>query len=69
MGPKLLFLIGIVVTHAAVGAAFVNRAQNPPHAVVPTCTQPPTLLPHYEPQAELLVLHETVVTLGDRLQP
>jgi len=69
MGPKLLFLIGIVVTHAAVGAAWMNSAQDPPRAMIPVCTQTPTPVPHYQPQAELLAIHLSTATLADTLQP
>jgi hypothetical protein len=67
MGPKLLFLLGIVATHGAVGAALMRE-----ETVVPTpvthCLYPEPQV-HFEPQAELLAMRVSTVTSADRLQP
>ena len=54
MGPKLLFVIGIIVAHGALAAGWV--AQEPPKQRVSltTCARAPGTLPHYSPPRELL---------------
>jgi hypothetical protein len=53
MGPKLLFVIGIVVAHGALAAGWV--AQEPPkqRVAMATCVKTPNALPHYSPPREL----------------
>ena len=69
MGPKLLFVLGIVVTHAAVGAAWIGSAEAHPRAAVSTCTNAEEPMPHFAPQAELLAMHVSSVVIGDTLRP
>jgi len=57
MGPKLLFVVGIVVAHGALAAGWV--AQEPPkqRLAIGTCVKTPNApnaLPHYSPPRELL---------------
>jgi len=54
MGPKLLFIVGIIVAHGALAAGWV--AQEPPKQRVSltTCVRAPNALPHYSPPRELL---------------
>ena len=52
MGPKRLFVLGIVVTHAAVGAALM-QADPPPVVAVSSCVYAPDPLPPFQAQAEL----------------
>ena len=54
MGPKLLFLVGIVLAHGALAAGWV--AQEPPkqRVALATCVRTPGALPHYSPPLELL---------------
>lgn len=68
MGPKLLFVLGIVVTHGALGAAWV-RGSAPQVSPISTCVNTPTPPPHFEPQAELLAMRVSTVTSLDSLQP
>jgi predicted MFS family arabinose efflux permease len=55
MGPKLLFIFGIVLAHGALAAGWMAR-EAPRHraAVVTSCTQLPTRPLHIAPQRELL---------------
>jgi len=56
MGPKLLFLIGIVVAHGAVGAVLLSHDAPRRTAPATTCTRTPEPLPHFEPKRELLAM-------------
>jgi len=60
MGPKLLFFLGIVVTHAAVGAALMH--QETPLAQVPvsSCVQTPGPLPYFRQQGDLEMLAQVL---------
>lgn len=69
MGPKLLFLIGIVVTHGAVGAALMSEEGAPPPSTVSSCIQVPDPPPHFQAQAELLAMRVSTVTATGALQP
>ena len=55
MGPKLLFVLGIVLAHGALAAGWV--AQDAPRhraAVITSCSQIPSKPLHFSPQRELL---------------
>ena len=60
MGPKLLFFLGIVVTHAAVGAALMH--QESPLAPVPvsSCVQTPGPMPYFHEPGELEMLAQVL---------
>jgi hypothetical protein len=64
MGPKLLFFLGIVVTHAAVGAALMRPdgplAHVPVSASTSTCVQPPIPLPYFGRQGDLEMLAQVL---------
>jgi hypothetical protein len=55
MGPKLLFVIGILLAHGALAAGWVAQ-EAPRHraAVVSSCTRPPSQPLHIAPPRELL---------------
>jgi hypothetical protein len=54
MGPKLLFIMGIIAAHGALAAGLI--AEDPPtqRTTVTTCIRAPKVLPHYSPPLELL---------------
>jgi hypothetical protein len=55
MGPKLLFVLGIVLAHGALAAGWM--AQDAPRhraAVVSTCARAPSQPLHFAPPRELL---------------
>ena len=57
MGPKLLFFIGIVAAHAALGAAWVEKETTPGFRTpVASCTRAPASLPDFTPRRELLAM-------------
>ena len=55
MGPKLLFVLGIVLAHGALAAGWVAQ-EAPRHraAVVSSCTRAPSETLHFSPPRELL---------------
>ena len=61
MGPKLLFIFGIVLAHGALAAGWV--AQDAPRhraPLVSSCTRQPTAPFHIEPRRELLAYAATM---------
>ena len=55
MGPKLLFVFGIVLAHGALAAVWVRRDAPPPgRATLGTCINAPMPMPYFQPQRELL---------------
>jgi len=68
MGPKLLFLCGIVVAHGALGAAWLSHPSSVHPQPVTTCMQTPAPLPNFEPRAELLAWVATSPP-GNSMQP
>ena len=68
MGPKLLFVMGIVVAHGALGAAWVRQEAPQPRPAMATCVNVPNPLPFIQPQRELLA-HVVNIPLGNSLQP
>lgn len=55
MGPKLLFIFGIVLAHGALAAGWVAQ-EAPRHraSLVSSCTQRPSVPLHISPRRELL---------------
>ncbi len=55
MGPKLLFIFGIVLAHGALAAGWVAQ-EAPRHRaqLVSSCQRPPTAPLHISPRRELL---------------
>lgn len=55
MGPKLLFVMGIVLAHGALAASWISQ-DAPRHrdAVITSCSQFPTEPLHIAPQREML---------------
>jgi hypothetical protein len=68
MGRKLLFVLGIVLAHGALGAVWVQQEATE-HAPVPTCVNAPDALPYFQPGRELLAMRAEVVTVADVTQP
>jgi hypothetical protein len=69
MGPKLLFVLGIVVTHGALGAAWMRNESSSPRTPVTTCVYAPAPLPYFQPQSELLAMQVGEVVSGATMQP
>jgi hypothetical protein len=56
MGPKLLFVLGIVVAHGAVAASLVRQEAPKQREGIATCVRAPQALPHIHPKRELLAM-------------
>ena len=56
MGPKLLFIIGIIVAHGALAAGWVREEAPKQRASVATCVRAPSALPNITPQRELYAM-------------
>jgi hypothetical protein len=54
MGPKLLFVLGIIVAHGALAAGWLHQDAAKPRASIASCVQAPDTMPHFEPRKELL---------------
>jgi len=56
MGPKLLFLVGIIVAHGALAAGWVSQNAPTQRVSIATCVQAPATAPHFEAPRELLAM-------------
>jgi hypothetical protein len=54
MGPKLLFLMGIVLAHGALAAVWFRQDAPQARATLATCVNAPMPMPYFQPQRELL---------------
>jgi hypothetical protein len=68
MGPKLLFVLGIVAAHGALAAGWVPQDAPKQRPAATTCVQAPDTLPHFAPPRELLARVEIQMVEGV-LQP
>ena len=56
MGPKSLFIVGIVVAHGALAAGLASQEVPKPRASIATCANEPVTAPHFEPPREILAM-------------
>ena len=56
MGPKLLFVIGIIVAHGALAAGLVNEDPPKQRIAVASCVRTQDAFPHIAPRRELLAM-------------
>ena len=68
MGPKLLFLLGIVVAHGALAAGWARQDAPKQRSSIATCVQTEEDLPYFEPPRELMARVEIEV-LDESMQP
>ena len=54
MGPKLLFIAGIVVAHGALAASWARQDAPRHRTSIATCVQTPEELPYFEAPREVL---------------
>jgi hypothetical protein len=69
MGPKLLFILGIVVAHGALAATWVRKDAPKQRDAIATCVQAPDTLPYFDPPRELLAKAEIPIAELGILQP
>lgn len=56
MGPKLLFVMGILLAHGALGAAWLKDASPQPRQAVAACVNTPGAMPDLTPRREILAM-------------
>jgi hypothetical protein len=54
MGPKLLFVLGIVLAHGALAAVWVRQDAPQARPTLATCINAPVPMPYFQRQRELL---------------
>ena len=69
MGPKLLFIVGIIVAHGALAAGWARQEAPKQRVSIATCVQTPDDLPYFEPPRELLARAEIPVAELEVSQP
>jgi len=57
MRAKLLFLLGIILTHGALGAVWIHDESPRTRSVATSCVNTPMPLPYFEPQREILAMY------------
>ncbi len=68
MGPKLLFVMGILVAHGALGAAWLQQDAPKHRSPVAVCVNTPGALPDFTPARELYAINLPVI-YEERVQP
>jgi hypothetical protein len=68
MGPKLLFVMGIVLAHGVVGAIWMNQDAPRSRAPIATCVNAPLPMPYFQAQRELLA-HVVSIQPDEQAQP
>ena len=68
MGPKLLFIAGIVVAHGALAAGWVHQDAPKQRTSIATCVQTQEDLPYFERPRELVARVEIEV-IDEAMQP
>jgi hypothetical protein len=64
MGPKVLFIFGIVVAHGAVAASLVRQEAPKQRESAATCVRAPQALPHFSPKRELLAMADIPISIN-----
>jgi hypothetical protein len=68
MGPKLLFIFGIILAHGALAAGFMHDQTSKTREVRMSCANTAAPLPYFAPPRELLAMI-VVPPAGDVMQP
>lgn len=68
MGPKSLFLLGVVLAHGALGAVWVQQEPSKARPTSTSCVNTAAPLPYFEPPLEILARMEPSRP-EDRLHP
>ena len=68
MGPKLLFVMGIVLAHGVVAAAWLRQDAPQSRAPVSSCVNAPLPMPYFQPPREL-VAHVVSIRTEEQVQP
>jgi hypothetical protein len=70
MGPKLLFVFGIVLAHGALGAVWVGQEPSHPGSAIASCVNSAAPLPYFDQgRGELLAMRVEVIEHQSQLLP
>ncbi len=70
MGPKMLFLFGIVVAHGALAAGWIaNEMPTGRAAASGTCVNVPSALPDFSPRFQIYALNTAEPKYDEVMQP
>ena len=69
MKSKLLFILGIVIAHGAVGAGLAHDLSSPQRQAALTCVNTPTADPYFAPPRELFAATVVTAGVGAEMQP
>ena len=69
MGPKLLFVMGILLAHGALGAAWLKDASPQPRQAIASCIKTPGALPDLSPRREIFAMLVSPASLEKSMQP
>jgi hypothetical protein len=69
MGPKVLFVMGILLAHGALGAAWLKDASPQPRQTIAACVNSPGAMPDLSPRLEILAMLVSPATLEDAVRP
>jgi hypothetical protein len=69
VGPKLLFVMGILLAHGALGAAWLKDASPQARQPVAACVKSPGALPDLSPRREVLAMLVMPASFEESLQP
>ncbi len=69
MGPKLLFVMGILLAHGALGAAWLKDASPQTRNPVAACVRTPGSLPDLSPRHEILAMLVLPANFQESMQP
>ena len=69
MGPKLLFVMGILLAHGARGAAWLKDASPQPRQAVAACVNTPGAMPDLSPRREILAMLVLPVSFEEPVRP
>ena len=68
MGPKFLFVLGIVLAHGVVAAAWLKQEAPQSRHPVASCVNAPLPMPYFQPPRELLA-HVVMIRTEEQVQP
>ena len=69
MGPKFLFVMGIVLAHGVLGAAWMRQEGRQERNTLATCVNAPLPMPNFQPQRELLAMRVASLNHEELAQP
>jgi hypothetical protein len=69
MRTKLLFVMGIILTHGALGAVWLRDEAPRARPMAATCVNTPMPLPYFTPQREMLAMYLVPAHTKETPQP